>query len=796
MPFNARQFKNLLIEGFEGVRYVKGYDKLETDKFISSEMINLRDVMGMEIWEAETLRGYRGKKYHKSPISPAVLNKFVYVCLTNAKKVLNTKWADNIFLANDMGREDMHPDLLDILKKSDTPDTAPEADGNTVLSDFVPVQRPSRPAHFVGREQEIQQILKTLQPGNVNVICGAGGIGKSAVAAETIWQATAANLPPSQFSGGVIYYNFYNQPEARQALEHIARSYEIEPVPTPKSAAQRALSNRQALLILDGAEVADNLPEILSIAGDCGVLITTRRRLDAVYNCLELGTLPESEAVKLFKQWVRQPVEEDVVKKICKLLDGLPLAIELAGRYIVATREDPDEYLNWLKEALLPALHYGEHEHESIPVLLRKNLTRVGERARQSMLVIGVLAPTSFTAETVAASLGWRIRDAQSALGELVIWGILRREQGRYQAYHLLIYEYAQQYFPTTQSIVQQLAKYFIRLLQDQNQRRQKDFTRLDMERSHIITVLDKCMEQTEWEIAYWMALYADEYLDLQGHWTDRASVTEAGLTASRKLGNRQAEIYFLNSLWDTYTKMGQLEKAAHYMATVAQLTDEFQDSQRYIAQLIDFGNYYYKTGEPFQAMELYQQALLLAQRRKNEILIASCLGNIGLVYQKLDQPQKAIDYLSQGLEFTRQLGVRPLEEMCLGGLGVVFLDLGDPEQAAAYHQQALEIAISLGDRRAECIDLLNLGIVHVRLQKFDTAIAYLQQSLDIAQKTNDSINRTRGLIQLASIFEAIGQPEKAKDYLSEVLPLVENISPRDAAEIKRQIELLSPERE
>ena len=47
--------------------------------------------------------------------------------------------------------------------------------------------------------------------------------------------------------------------------------------PAPRDAALQALAGKTALLVLDGAEAADDLPAVLAVAGSCGVLITTRR---------------------------------------------------------------------------------------------------------------------------------------------------------------------------------------------------------------------------------------------------------------------------------------------------------------------------------------------------------------------------------------------------------------------------------------------------------------------------------------------------------------------------------------
>jgi len=87
----------------------------------------------------------------------------------------------------------------------------------------------------------------------VLTLYGPGRIGKWALAAEAVWQLAPERAPASRFPDRIIFYSFYNQPQAALALEHIARSFSEEIKPSPKEAAQ------QALPILDGTAQADDL---------------------------------------------------------------------------------------------------------------------------------------------------------------------------------------------------------------------------------------------------------------------------------------------------------------------------------------------------------------------------------------------------------------------------------------------------------------------------------------------------------------------------------------------------------
>ncbi len=311
----------------------------------------------------------------------------------------------------------------------------------------IPLQRPPRVEHFTGRKADLTQLLVSLQPGRVVTLCGPGGIGKTALASEAIWSLAPGDDPPDRFPDGLVFHSFYDDPKASLALKEIAYAYGEEIYPGPARAARRALSGRQALLVLDGAESADDLRAVLAVRGNCGVLVTSQIRQDAVAEWQDVNPLPDLESVQLLQKWSgARIVDEVIAASICDVIGGLPLAVRIAGRYLAMTEENAKDYLTWLKETPLQALNHSQRQRESVPLLLKRSLNQVSRGSQRAVRAIGLMSPIPFEREKVATILKMEEAKTGRFLGELVNYSLLRRIEQSYVVSHTLVHTYARQH--------------------------------------------------------------------------------------------------------------------------------------------------------------------------------------------------------------------------------------------------------------------------------------------------------------------------------------------------------------
>ena len=218
---------------------------------------------------------------------------------------------------------------------------------------------PAQVALFVGREQEIADISALLHDSNCRLLtlCGPGGSGKTRLAVEVACLITDENAPLVAFSHGAYFVPLQPLTSTSFIVPAIANSlqFKFNDKRDPREQLLDFLSSRQLLLVMDNFEHlldgADLLPDILEQAPAVKILVTSRERLRLREEwVLDIHGLPypgqdDNEAtenftaMQLFIECARQsgymPQDTDAkaISHICRLVEGIPLAIELASAW-------------------------------------------------------------------------------------------------------------------------------------------------------------------------------------------------------------------------------------------------------------------------------------------------------------------------------------------------------------------------------------------------------------------------------------------------------------------------------
>jgi predicted ATPase len=200
---------------------------------------------------------------------------------------------------------------------------------------------------FIGRESEVAEVQAAVKAHRLVTLTGVGGVGKTRLALEV------AGRLADEFPDGVWFFDLAAVADPSAVPDAVAASLGIiqQPGKSVSESVAAALEGRVRLLVFDNCEhvvdtVADLVEAILAASATVTILATSREGVGVSEEqlwrvpSLDVNSGTESAAVNLFVDRAHsvvsdfalaQPGEADAVVEICRRLDGIPLAIELAA---------------------------------------------------------------------------------------------------------------------------------------------------------------------------------------------------------------------------------------------------------------------------------------------------------------------------------------------------------------------------------------------------------------------------------------------------------------------------------
>ena len=332
--------------------------------------------------------------------------------------------------------------------------------------DTVSSLLPSAPNLFIGRDNDMAALRQRLfgEPSTtlITSVRGWPGIGKTTLAAAMAHDAevkkafpdgvlwTALGMSPNPLAGlGQWLLAFGDDPQRYQRIEE------------RQNRLAGLLRDRRMLLIIDDVWQAADAQPFLVGGQSCRTLLTTRepdvaRKLGlpdkAVYRLLVLS---EEDSIELIRQLSPESVAQDEqgVRRLVQELDGLPLALNIAGSLLAA-----EAALGWGVRDLLDELAEGtrllqeaapadradlsSQTTPSVTALLRKSTDRLDALTRKQFAFLGVFAPKPATVDIAGIAAAWGVEDPRPAIRELEKRGLLEpyQEDGevRFQMHALL----------------------------------------------------------------------------------------------------------------------------------------------------------------------------------------------------------------------------------------------------------------------------------------------------------------------------------------------------------------------
>jgi predicted ATPase len=289
---------------------------------------------------------------------------------------------------------------------------------------------------FVGRGAELDRLARLLGSARLVTVTGAAGVGTSRLAGRAAarcaprdgaWRVDLAPVPDAEFLDIAVA-------EALGLTDHTTR--------TPREALFAHLRGRRLLLVLDGFEhlvrpCAALVGELLRELPGLRVLAAGRRPLGvAGERVVPLAPLGEDEAVELLRcraadQGAEVPDDAEV-REVCRRLDGIPLAIELAAGRLRAL--SPGQLLERLEDRFRLLTGGGEdglprHRTLRLAVGWSHELCTLPERLLWSRLSVFAGSFDLEAVEYVCSGHGLQVDDVLDVLGELLAQSVVIREE-------------------------------------------------------------------------------------------------------------------------------------------------------------------------------------------------------------------------------------------------------------------------------------------------------------------------------------------------------------------------------
>ena len=659
---------------------------------------------------------------------------------------------------------------------------------------------PYQLSSFIGREQEIAQLEELVTANRLVTLTGTGGVGKSRLAFEA-----AVHLLDG-FRDGAWLVELAALSDVRLVPQAVAGALGLREQPTRPVVETLGdhLASKKLLLVLDNVEhLLDGCVHfvdlVLSRSPGVHIFVTSRERLgmagELTYRVPSLtvpgpgdNPAPDAmlgyESVRLFVDRARlQSPDFSVTSRntaslasICRRLDGIPFAIELAAaRARSLSLDEIDGNLDQRFRLLIGGSRTALPRHQTLRSLIDWSYDLLSEPEKLFLQRLSVFAGgwTLAAAEEVCVGAGVEQSDVIDLLTSLADKSLVVPEQADAQTrYRLLetVRQYARDRLEDTGESAAVRARhrdYCLALAEEADPKLRGAeqaawLRRLEEEHDNLRSALG-------WSLVETGSMAALRLCGALGRfWWTRGYFAEGRQWCTRVLGKAGAgertreRAYVLNGagVLSHLQADHSAAKACHEESLA--IRRELGDRWGTAGSLVGLGNLALNQRDYRAAKTLFDESLVICQELGDRWGIATLLNNLGnLAVSQGDHPA-ARALLEQSLAIRREIGDRYGIATTLDNLGHEALNQGDYALAQELLEQGLAIFRELGDPSAIATCLSILGYVALNRSDYSTARARLEESLVISRELGDRYGIPWPLEGLAALAASLRESVRA----------------------------------
>jgi predicted ATPase/DNA-binding CsgD family transcriptional regulator len=635
-----------------------------------------------------------------------------------------------------------HAKAHGLLETSDSAPLMPES------SCRLPV--PTTP--FIERSREIAELKRLLQTTRLLTLTGVGGTGKTRLALYV-----AADVSEN-FADGVYFVDLASIDDSGQVAKAIAAAVHVLEQPNEPllDTLKRAFARRALLLVIDNFEhvitAAPLISRLLTASPHLRIMVTSREALrlsgEQEYQVPPLS-LPSgelvsvqdvsvSEAGALFLQRTKmiQPrftfndENASAIAQICRRLDGLPLAIELAAaRCKLLT---PHVLLDRL-ESPLNILTKGSRDAPTRQRTLRDTI-------EWSYNLLNDAEKTLFARLAVFRS-GCSLEGIESICADELSTGV-------FDTLASLVDKSLVHQKETTESelrfvMLETIREYALERLQASGE--------AEVMRQHHVDYFVELAEQAEPELRLaqqrrWFKLLETEQENMLAalEWSLAGGAITPGIRLTSAL------------CWYWYT-CGRHVEGLHW---TQQWLPHLDDApEQYHAKFLIGAAHMMQVHNRANVRPLLMKALTISRQRGDRYHTAYTLIRLG--YHRMAE-SNSLPMVEEGLALFRELGHKPGIAHALTIIGEIARFSGDDNRAQRAYEETLMLCRQIGDTRGILITLLNLTFIAQRQGDDERAKTSARQALELACAMDLRAEIAECLVALAGIIGSTQQPELA----------------------------------
>jgi predicted ATPase/DNA-binding CsgD family transcriptional regulator len=681
--------------------------------------------------------------------------------------------------------------------------------------DMSPHNVPRGPTPFIGRQDAVDELRSLVQANRLITLVGPGGVGKTRLA------AAVASATASDFRDGARFVELGSTLESHLVSQTVVSTLGLEQqagIP-PLAILSANLSDKVLLLILDNcehviggcAELADTL---LKTCPDLHLIVTSRERLriagERVWPVPPLSfptddtplsaaqSASEYDAIRLFVERARavlpsfELTEQNVaaVAHICRHLDGIPLALELAAAWVQTLtveqiRNRLDDRLRLFSSGGRTALPRQQTLRGAIDWSYAL-LTNV-EQSVFNRLAVFMGGCTLTSAEAVCARTSVAQQDVLPVLDNLVNKSLVLAEEhhgeNRYRLLETLRLYGRERLVMSGEGddVSDRHARHYLsiaeaaeRHLWSANLRSWLDL--VELEHENMRAALRWSTGRGDTELALRIGTALCRFWSMRGHareglrWLDAGlswetgapsdvraqaldaaghlardqgdyrhaiSLYERGLSLRRELGDVRNEALALTNLAMVKQFQGQYADATTLQEQSLDLFRRLDDEGSVALSLLTLGTMEQLQHRGDRAAELYRAALDIFRRQDNARGMAACLNNLGNLASEQGAVTEAKRCYTETVRLLHELGDEHGRAATLMNLADLAWQSSDRHEATSLSRESLALFSAIGDKRGMAACLSFLAKVALEEHAFERA-AMLMGASDAIRESLD----------------------------------------------------------